>query len=649
MLTRVGADTLAGVPHAEAVRRDLLDRAVKALEVMRQREGDDPHVRAKAAYACRRTAELLKDLSRPEEAVPLCRRAIELQAALADGFPSEPAYRAELAMSHGTLATLLSATGQPDEADREYREAAAIQGGLIDDFPDRPGFRFQRAVTLSNRAMLLRQMRRPDEAEQAQRAAQEIEKDLADEHPAETRYRYALAASHYALGNLLNAGRRGREAADEYRAAIKLLEALAAEQPDLPVNRHLLGQARHNLANLLPADAREKEIRQARELHQRLVEDYSGVPSYRAQLAWHCADLGRLLKAAKPAEAEGAFGEAVKHYRRLARDFPENSEYQSALGRNLGDLAALLRTRGESREARGLFEEAVAHQQAALKAEPNNTYYRGLLRDHWWGLGDALGALGDHAAMAKAAAEVPPLDPDGWSGRFEAARLLLWCVAQAARDERLGAGERQARLMAYARQGRDLLLGALPREPDNHGVWYHLALFEAVLEDGDGYRRACRDMDRRFGADKDVIARHWVARAASAAPDSGLDPARTVGLAEEALKTAPQAYFYLAWTGAALYRAGRYPQALERLEAAGRAHGAGGAGFDLTLRALAHQRLGDAEKARQRLAEARRWQERMEKKELNDPVFGREMWANQQTELWLLRREAERLVTSGRH
>ncbi len=645
MLTRVGADSLAGVPHAEAVRRELLDKAMLAFEGLRRQEGDDPRIRSRAAYACRRTAELLKDLSRLDEGLTVCRQAIELGERLVADFPDRANYRSELAMSHGTMANLLSNLARLDEADQESQAGLAIHRVLTEQFPDDARYWHELAVGLTNRAVLLRQLKRPDEAEQMQRDMQQIESRLAAKYPDDQRYRYTLASSHYDLGNLMSAGKRPREAEGEYRRAVSLLEDLIKEKPDAPVNPHLLGRVRHNLGTLLPPEGKEKEMRLARDLHERLVEDYSAVPTYRVQLALHLDSLGGLLKTKNPAEAEEVYRQAARHRRRLVRDFPDSVEYQSALMVTLGRLATVLHERRtDVKEARRLFEEIIPHEQAALKADQKNAYYRRSLRDHWWGLADTLGLLGEHDEMARAVAELPRLYPEGWQQHFTAGQMLLWGVALAGRDSRLGADERQTRVLAYARQGRDLLREALPHNPGLDGFWYHLALFEALLDDGAGYRQACQDMEKRFGNSKDVEVRHWVARASSVAPDSCVDPGRCVELAEGALKAVPGSYFYLTWVGAALYRAGRYPEALGRLEAAARAHGAGGAGFDLLLRALIHEKLHDVEKARQCLAGGRRWQESMEKKELNDPIFGQEMSANQYAELRLLRREAERVL-----
>ena len=85
--------------------------------------------------------------------------------------------------------------------------------------------------------------------------------------------------------------------------------------------------------------------------------------------------------------------------------------------------------------------------------------------------------------------------------------------------------------------------------------------------------------------------------------------------------------------GAALYRAGRYDQAIGRLEEAVRARGAAGSPRDWAFLALAHHRL-------QHHAEAKRWLERLRShKPSTDPA---RFW--DELEIRLLRSEAEAVI-----
>jgi WD40 repeat protein/tetratricopeptide (TPR) repeat protein/tRNA A-37 threonylcarbamoyl transferase component Bud32 len=145
------------------------------------------------------------------------------------------------------------------------------------------------------------------------------------------------------------------------------------------------------------------------------------------------------------------------------------------------------------------------------------------------------------------------------------------------------------------------------KEPDGE-AWYSLALLH--LRDGNqgGYRKICSDMLQRFGA-----GAVWTC---TLTPDSGADPARIVSLAEKALAKSRKDHWQVNhdhWhvnrLGAALYRAGRFPEAVKRLtEATELNTGPYRKNMLCTwfFLAMAHQRLGHAEEARRWLDKASR-------------------------------------------
>jgi tetratricopeptide (TPR) repeat protein len=129
-------------------------------------------------------------------------------------------------------------------------------------------------------------------------------------------------------------------------------------------------------------------------------------------------------------------------------------------------------------------------------------------------------------------------------------------------------------------------------EPDEE-AWYSLALLH--LRDGDfeAYREACSEMLRRYGQ-----RATWTC---TLSPNSGVDPPRLVRLAEKILTELPRNHWHLTQLGAALYRAGRFEEAVKVLNEAteinvdpyrtNMLH----TWFYL---AMAHHRLGHADQAR---------------------------------------------------
>src|SRR5262249_43932353 len=78
MLTRVGNDRLAFVPQMEAVRRDLLQDAVKFYQRFLEKNSDDSLVRREAALAYRRLGWLHLSLGRLPESEVAFRKAFAL-------------------------------------------------------------------------------------------------------------------------------------------------------------------------------------------------------------------------------------------------------------------------------------------------------------------------------------------------------------------------------------------------------------------------------------------------------------------------------------------------------------------------------------------------------------------------------------------
>ena len=90
-------------------------------------------------------------------------------------------------------------------------------------------------------------------------------------------------------------------------------------------------------------------------------------------------------------------------------------------------------------------------------------------------------------------------------------------------------------------------------------------------------------------------------------PESTRDPQRALALARRAVELAPNVGIYLNTLGVAQYRAGRYAEAVTTLEknlAAGKGQFAA---FDLFFQAMAHQRLGHGDQARDGFDRAVRW------------------------------------------
>jgi tetratricopeptide (TPR) repeat protein len=185
-----------------------------------------------------------------------------------------------------------------------------------------------------------------------------------------------------------------------------------------------------------------------------------------------------------------------------------------------------------------------------------------------------------------------------------------------------------------------------PRDPAN---LHRLACARLAAGDEEGYRLACRRLHARFGdleANRPVLTlsallaqgpaplppflplaeeatRQDAARRADAIaytacllPVVDPDPAALAALAARAVAIDPSSAAFRATCGAALYRAGRYQEAVEQLEEAERLHGGGRTNWQELFLAMAYSRLGQADRARAEFGKAKLpdkppWEERL--------------------------------------
>ncbi len=150
-----------------------------------------------------------------------------------------------------------------------------------------------------------------------------------------------------------------------------------------------------------------------------------------------------------------------------------------------------------------------------------------------------------------------------------------------------------------AHQGADA-----PRSPAQLSMPVYLAL----AGDSASYQAICmREIDRSSQS-PDHRAAYLVARAGSLAPDSGVDPARLVQLAQEAVTGSPKLQWYTHALGLAHYRAGQFGLAVEYFRRSIEQKPEWYANpLNWLGLAMAHRSLGKTDEAQQWLDKALRW------------------------------------------
>jgi tetratricopeptide (TPR) repeat protein/tRNA A-37 threonylcarbamoyl transferase component Bud32 len=205
-------------------------------------------------------------------------------------------------------------------------------------------------------------------------------------------------------------------------------------------------------------------------------------------------------------------------------------------------------------------ESAIGFYRAAIALRPRNPGVR-------QGLGFALRRKGDYDGAVAAFQNALALN-----SHYGAAHRGLGSVRQAK-------GDLEGAIAEY-RQSVEL-------SPGDIIGWYHLAIMHLTVGQRDPYRRVCAEALARFGKTQDPAQAARFLYFCVPTPDALEDMAQLVPLAEVAAADKVNARLL----GAALYRAGKYEEAIARLN---KGHSRA---WDNLFLAMAHHRLGRHEQA----------------------------------------------------
>jgi tetratricopeptide (TPR) repeat protein len=312
---------------------------------------------------------------------------------------------------------------------------------------------------------------------------------------------------------------------------------------------------------------------------------YGPDPTARAQ---------NLVKQGRLSDAETAFAEAVCARR---------------------SLSAVWIERGKFNITRSQLEKAAADFANALDLEPGDRNWPSR-RSQW-----ILDLVPRDRLYAKLL-ELRPHDGRLWTGR----------------------GRYYALRNRWDQAARDLARGVESAPPDSD-EWFECACLQVLVGDREGYRRLVHSMQQRAAGTKDYFVTSILVQSCNLASEPVIEPDQVVRWAEKVVSGSSKPWD-LNLLGTALYRAGRFEDAIKRLgEGITSSSGTqetepAGAQIRLVL-AMAHQRLGDATRARALLDEVMRWWNIVEAGKTNGAVsLTSPDW------LWLqvLRREAEALI-----
>lgn len=178
-------------------------------------------------------------------------------------------------------------------------------------------------------------------------------------------------------------------------------------------------------------------------------------------------------------------------------------------------------------------------------------------------------------------------------------------------------------------------------DPKNPEPWYRTALVCIALNDEAGYKRACDELLARFAKTNDPRVASPLAYTCVALPGAVDTSDVLIHWGEVATPLFQGNERVL---GAALYRAGRYDEAVRKLEQSARLTTP--VAWDWLFLAMSYCRLGHVAQARDNLTKARCWIRAADANRGNKPGATRTSWHswNERAEVRALQREAETLL-----
>jgi WD40 repeat protein/tetratricopeptide (TPR) repeat protein len=278
-------------------------------------------------------------------------------------------------------------------------------------------------------------------------------------------------------------------------------------------------------------------------------------------------------------------------------------------------LSAVWIDRGEYYLTRSQWEKAAADFANALDLEPGDRTWPSP-RTRW---------ILEQVPRDRLYAKLLELRPD--DGR-------LWT----------GRGRYYALRDRWDQAARDLARG-VESAPADSEEWLEHACLRVLVGDREGYRRLVRSMQQRAAGRKDHVVTSILVRSCNLASEPVVEPDQVVRWAEQVSSSGARRWD-LHLLGTALYRAGRFEEAIKRLgelisSSSGKQEtGPAGAQIRLVL-AMAHHRMGDATKARALLDEVVQWWNNVEAGKTDGAVS---LPASEWLWLQVLRREAEALI-----
>jgi serine/threonine-protein kinase len=400
--TKVSQDQRLRAHDLEALRKQLLQSAVRFYEKFVNQRPGDAGASAERGRAYQRLALVTKELGLKYRAITLYRQAQAIFEELLRDHPDTWAYQGDLAAIHLALAELFETIGRTAEAEKSSQAALVIFKQLRARQPGDPSYQNGLAAVHNNLGIVYKNTNRIAAAETAYQTALSLRKPLVKTYPRVADYQQSLAGTYVNLGVLCGQAGRKTEAEKAFKEARTIFRQLAKTHPQVPKYQEELAGSNHSLGILYLGSGRQREAevayRAALDIRKKIAEAHPQIPDYRHWLAATYGSLGDMYyRTARYEQAGTAFEKGLAIEKQLVAAYPEVVEYRIGLSISFGYLGYLLEKTGKPQAALGWFDRAIKGFTKILQKEPRLAQAKLNLAEAYEGRANALTRLGQAA------------------------------------------------------------------------------------------------------------------------------------------------------------------------------------------------------------------------------------------------------------
>ncbi|MDZ4684599.1 MAG: tetratricopeptide repeat protein [Planctomycetaceae bacterium] len=381
-LTLVSEELLLEQPELQALRKTLLESALKYYEAFLERGNGAPQVQIELAAAYYRVGQIYAAVDSPDASLAALSQCLDLVEKLQSDPACTPDMWKTLAGVHKGARPFHDSTrpiSDRGHALAVLQRAVAIWEELVERHPDVLAFQSDLASLSVALGELHADFGRRNEAIVLLRQACDLLESLVQqtsvmEHRAELSRAYGrLGLQYFSVGNR-------DDAASVRREAVRLAQGLVHEAPQRPYFVNLLangyGELGNSLVHIDPAAAQEA-LGQSLAMHRTLVGDFPNVPVFRERMAVAWFNLANLLVDNDRAdEAAPAFHEAVEIMDDVVARTPSNSDGQRRLAKYHYTEGLCLRSTGRHADASRAYGRALLIRRGLVAAFPSVARYQ---------------------------------------------------------------------------------------------------------------------------------------------------------------------------------------------------------------------------------------------------------------------------------